>query len=105
MNARILLCFLVWIAAAPSGAAPYFVTQNEYDTRSERSSFRAWPLTFFKSSAGYFLDEEKTFLERAVVVKPIKKIAALCLDRNLWVNGQWVEITEPSPPLSPSELI
>lgn len=104
MNSRTLFFFLVLISSSPSRAAPYFISQNEYETRSERSSFHAWPLTFFKSSAGYFLDEEKTFLERAVVVKPIKKISALCLDRNLWVTGQWVDITEPYPPLSPSEM-
>ena len=103
MNPFRLFLFFTIFATGPAKAAPYFVSQEDYETRPEKSTLRAWPLNFVKSSAGYFLDEEKVFLSRAVVVKPVKKISALCYDRNVWVAGTWVDITEPSPPLTPSE--
>jgi hypothetical protein len=97
-----LACF--FLLPQNSNGTPYFIPENECEERSQGNSFHAWPLVLLNSTVGFFEDEVKTFREPQVIVREVKKTVVLRLDRNTWVRGQWVDISEPYPPLSPSEL-
>ena len=101
--------FLLMIAFAlglpfASHGSPYFIPESENESRLQGNSFHAWPLVFLDTAMGIFDDEEKTFREPQMRVREVKKSTVLRLDRSIWISGRWVEITEPDPPLSPSEL-